>query len=146
MSIATTHQSVNTRRRKGALYGVHNPRPNGTETRAIGAWQPLPRWPQGISMWEAVPSGDLFLNASSAVYPVALGQGQSGRGSPSTRLRALSKSHSCGTRRNGPSHSREAYNVGGAARRNGPPTLAKRTMWEAVPSGDLCASAVARQS
>mgnify|MGYP003986256449 CR=1 FL=1 len=29
---------------------------------------------------------------------------RSGRGSPSTRLRALSKSHSRGTRRNGPSH------------------------------------------
>jgi len=35
---------------------------------AIGAWQPLPRWLHLTSMWEAVPSGDLFLDALSAAY------------------------------------------------------------------------------
>ena len=39
---------------------------DGVKRRAFGAWQPLPRWLHLTSMWEAVPSGDLFLDALSA--------------------------------------------------------------------------------
>jgi len=38
----------------------------------IGAWQPLPRWLPVTSMWEAVPSGDLFLDTFFAAHPMAL--------------------------------------------------------------------------
>jgi len=47
---------------------IHGLAGNGGERKAIGAWQPLPRWPHLTSMWEAVPSGDLFLDALSVAY------------------------------------------------------------------------------